>query len=37
LSYAGLQAQAGVTFLRMFMMTPKRHALPADIRMVPTW
>jgi len=37
LSYAGLQAQAGVNFLRMFMMTPKRHELPADIRMVPTW
>jgi len=37
LAYAGLQARAGFTFVRMFLMTPKRHELPADIRMVPTW
>jgi magnesium-protoporphyrin IX monomethyl ester (oxidative) cyclase len=33
----GLQAQAGVTFLRLFLMTPKRHELPADVRLAPGW
>jgi len=37
LAYAVLQARAAVTFVRMFVMRPKRHELPADIRMVPTW
>jgi magnesium-protoporphyrin IX monomethyl ester (oxidative) cyclase len=37
LAYAGLQVLAAVTFVRMFVMRPKRHELPADIRMVPTW
>ncbi len=33
----GLQARAGVTFVRMFMMTPKRHELPENILMAPSW
>ncbi|MDE8345579.1 MAG: magnesium-protoporphyrin IX monomethyl ester (oxidative) cyclase [Acidocella sp.] len=33
----GLQARAGFTFLRLFLLTPKSHALPADIRMAPSW
>jgi magnesium-protoporphyrin IX monomethyl ester (oxidative) cyclase len=37
LRYAGLQAKAGLTFVRMFLMTPKRHELPADVRLQPSW
>jgi magnesium-protoporphyrin IX monomethyl ester (oxidative) cyclase len=33
----GLQAQAAATFARLFMMNPKRHALPADVRLAPSW
>jgi magnesium-protoporphyrin IX monomethyl ester (oxidative) cyclase len=32
-----LQAQAAATFLRLFLMNPKRHALPADVRLAPSW
>jgi magnesium-protoporphyrin IX monomethyl ester (oxidative) cyclase len=37
LAYAGLQAQAAITFARMFLMSPKRHDLPADVRLAPSW
>jgi magnesium-protoporphyrin IX monomethyl ester (oxidative) cyclase len=37
LAYAGLQAQAALTFARLFLMSPKRHALPADVRLAPSW
>jgi magnesium-protoporphyrin IX monomethyl ester (oxidative) cyclase len=33
----GLQAQAAATFARLFLMSPKRHALPADVRLAPSW
>jgi magnesium-protoporphyrin IX monomethyl ester (oxidative) cyclase len=33
----GLQAQAAVMFVRMFLMTPKSHELPSDVRLVPSW
>jgi hypothetical protein len=32
-----LQARAAITFLRLFLMSPKRHELPADVRLVPSW
>jgi len=31
------QAHAAVTFSRLFFLTPKRHALPADMRLSPSW
>jgi magnesium-protoporphyrin IX monomethyl ester (oxidative) cyclase len=33
----GLQAQAAATFVNLFLMNPKRHALPADVRLAPSW
>ena len=33
----GLKALAATTFLRLFLLTPNRHALPADVRMAPSW
>jgi magnesium-protoporphyrin IX monomethyl ester (oxidative) cyclase len=33
----GLQAQAAATFVKLFLMNPKRHALPADVRLAPSW
>ncbi len=33
----GLQARAGFHFIRLFLMAPKAHALPADIRLAPSW
>jgi len=32
-----LKAQAGLTFARLFFLSPKRHALPADVRLAPSW
>jgi hypothetical protein len=32
-----LQGHAAITFVRLFLMTPKRHALPADVRLAPSW
>jgi magnesium-protoporphyrin IX monomethyl ester (oxidative) cyclase len=37
LRYLSLQAQAAATFARLFLMSPKRHALPADVRLAPSW
>jgi magnesium-protoporphyrin IX monomethyl ester (oxidative) cyclase len=37
LRYVGLQAQAALTFVRLFLMSPKRHELPADVRLAPSW
>jgi magnesium-protoporphyrin IX monomethyl ester (oxidative) cyclase len=37
LRYAGLQAQAALTFAGLFLMSPKRHELPADVRLAPSW
>jgi magnesium-protoporphyrin IX monomethyl ester (oxidative) cyclase len=31
------QAHAAVTFGRLFLLNPKRHALPADMRLSPSW
>jgi magnesium-protoporphyrin IX monomethyl ester (oxidative) cyclase len=31
------QAHAAVMFGRLFLLTPKRHALPADMRLAPSW
>jgi magnesium-protoporphyrin IX monomethyl ester (oxidative) cyclase len=33
----GLQGRAAITFVRLFLMNPKRHALPADVRLAPSW
>jgi magnesium-protoporphyrin IX monomethyl ester (oxidative) cyclase len=33
----GLQARAALTFARLFLLNPKRHALPADVRLAPSW
>jgi magnesium-protoporphyrin IX monomethyl ester (oxidative) cyclase len=32
-----LKAQAGFTFARLFLMNPKQHELPSDVRLVPSW
>jgi magnesium-protoporphyrin IX monomethyl ester (oxidative) cyclase len=37
IAYRGLQAQAAITFARLFVMTPKRHELPSEIRLAPSW
>jgi magnesium-protoporphyrin IX monomethyl ester (oxidative) cyclase len=34
---AGLMAQAGVTFLRLFFLPTRRSRLPALVRLVPAW
>ncbi|OYY03536.1 MAG: magnesium-protoporphyrin IX monomethyl ester (oxidative) cyclase, partial [Acidocella sp. 35-58-6] len=33
----GRQAKAATAFIRLFLLTPKRHALPQDVRLAPTW
>jgi magnesium-protoporphyrin IX monomethyl ester (oxidative) cyclase len=33
----GLQAQCAVAFAKLYLMTPKRHELPSDVRLVPSW
>jgi len=33
----GLQAQAAAIFLKLFIMKPKSHALPTDVRLAPSW
>ncbi|HQU05325.1 MAG TPA: magnesium-protoporphyrin IX monomethyl ester (oxidative) cyclase [Acidocella sp.] len=33
----GRQAHAGLTFGRLDLLNPKRHALPQNIRLAPTW
>ena len=33
----GLIANAGVTFARLFLIAPKRNALPHAIRLAPAW
>jgi magnesium-protoporphyrin IX monomethyl ester (oxidative) cyclase len=33
----GLQAQAAAVFVKLFLMKPKSHALPADVRLAPSW
>jgi magnesium-protoporphyrin IX monomethyl ester (oxidative) cyclase len=33
----GLSAAAAVTFLRLFLLRPVRHELPAEILMAPSW
>jgi magnesium-protoporphyrin IX monomethyl ester (oxidative) cyclase len=35
--YLGLQARAGATFVRLFLLRPKTHKLPADMRLQPSW
>jgi magnesium-protoporphyrin IX monomethyl ester (oxidative) cyclase len=32
-----LQAGAAITFVRLFVLNPKRHALPQDVRLAPSW
>jgi magnesium-protoporphyrin IX monomethyl ester (oxidative) cyclase len=32
-----LQGHAAITFVRMFLLSPKRHPLPADVRLAPSW
>jgi magnesium-protoporphyrin IX monomethyl ester (oxidative) cyclase len=33
----GLQAQAAAVFVKLFLMKPKNHALPIDVRLAPSW
>ena len=33
----GLQAQCAVAFAKLYLMTPKRHELPSDVRLAPSW
>ena len=33
----GLKASAGATLVRLFLMRPRQHELPRDIRMAPAW
>jgi magnesium-protoporphyrin IX monomethyl ester (oxidative) cyclase len=33
----GLQARAGAVFVKLFLMKPKSHELPSDVRLVPSW
>lgn len=33
----GLTAAAGYTFVRLYVMPAKRHAVPADVRLAPAW
>ena len=33
----GLQAQAAAVFVKLFLMKPKNHALPTDVRLAPSW
>ena len=37
LKRAGLIAAAAVTFVRLFVISPKRHALPDTVRLSPAW
>ncbi len=32
-----LQAQAAAMFAKLFLMKPKRHALPTNVRLAPSW
>jgi magnesium-protoporphyrin IX monomethyl ester (oxidative) cyclase len=32
-----LQAQAAAVFVKLFLMKPKNHALPNDVRLAPSW
>jgi magnesium-protoporphyrin IX monomethyl ester (oxidative) cyclase len=34
---AGLAVAAAATFVRLYLLPVKRHALPADVRMAPAW
>ena len=34
---AGLAAAGAVTFARLFLLPAKRHTLPQDVRLAPTW
>jgi magnesium-protoporphyrin IX monomethyl ester (oxidative) cyclase len=33
----GLQARAAAVFAKLFLMKPRNHALPIDIRLAPSW
>jgi magnesium-protoporphyrin IX monomethyl ester (oxidative) cyclase len=33
----GLQAQAAAMFAKMYLMKPKSHELPSDVRLAPSW
>jgi len=33
----GWQVMAGANFARLYFMRPKSHALPSDVRLVPSW
>jgi magnesium-protoporphyrin IX monomethyl ester (oxidative) cyclase len=37
LKRVGLTAAAGVTLARLFLMRPRRHELPSEIRIAPAW
>jgi hypothetical protein len=37
LTVTALKVANGLTFLRLFLRTPHRQALPADVRMQPVW
>ena len=37
LRHAALTASAGATFLRLYLMRPRRHELPQEIRLSPAW
>jgi magnesium-protoporphyrin IX monomethyl ester (oxidative) cyclase len=37
LKQAGLSAAAAAIVARLYLLRPRRHALPADVRMSPAW
>jgi len=37
IKHLGLSAAAAASFARLYLLRPKRHALPDDARLAPAW